>query len=305
MSGVGPYLHRLRYFVDDAWDEWRHSPGANLLALTALAASLFLGGSVLLVVANIDRQADEMRRDARVQVFLTDPVDVDRRTALAQELAAYPAIAGVTHIDKAEALRRYRTWAGEMGELAADLEMNPLPESFEVELVPGPDTLVAAQRVSERFSGQAGVAEVRFNRDWMARLEALLRMIHVGAVVAGAVVFVVVALVMAAVLRLAVHARRDEIEIMELVGATRSFVRGPFMVAGVVHGTLALVLAAVGIEAFRRAMLTWAESIGGAGLVGLLAGQPLGVRLTAALAAVGIVIALCGAYLAVRRPISD
>ena len=75
---MSPALGRLRYFLADAWDEFRHSPGANLLAAATLAAVLVLAAALLVVVRNLDRQLDRWREDVHVDVYLRDDADPAR-----------------------------------------------------------------------------------------------------------------------------------------------------------------------------------------------------------------------------------
>ena len=150
----------------------------------------------------------------------------------------------------------WRSWSDE-------LEANPLPASFEVFLRAGPGAAECGDGRGRRGSERGpGVEEVRFDRAWLRRLEALLDLARSGAPALALVVFAAVVFVMASVLRLAVYARRDEIEIMLLVGATPAFVRGPFLVAGVAQGLVASLLA---LAARRRACAgrRWAYAAGG------------------------------------------
>ena len=71
---LGPTLHRLRYFCTDAWDEWRHSPWVNLLAMGTLVAVLFLAGLIMLVLFNVTMRVEKLRSDIRVEVYLWDSI---------------------------------------------------------------------------------------------------------------------------------------------------------------------------------------------------------------------------------------
>ena len=203
-------------------------------------------------------------------------------------------------VDKDEALRRFRTSFGDLADMAADLATNPLPASYEAFVPSGSDGAGVAESAVAALAGHAGVEEVRHDRAWRERVDALIHVARSGGAGLALLVFAAVALVMANVLRLAVHARRDEIEIMLLVGATPSFVRGPFLVAGVFQG-LAASLGSLGlVEGIRRAALAYSGSRPGV-LLHLAAGNPLDVRMALLLTAVGLVVGLTGSWLAVRR----
>lgn len=296
------WIHRLRYFVTDAWDEWRHSPGVNLLAVVTLAATLFLAGLVLLVLSNLEHQLQHQRDNIQVQVYLADGIDADRRAAVELELERMTGVANVNYIDKNEAVRRYSEWAEQLVDLLDELETNPLPASFEVTLEAGPDAEAHGEAIVAALTGMPAVEEVRFDRDWLRKLEALLGLARIGGSGLAVIVFAAVIIVMASVLRLAVYARRDEIDIMLLVGATPSFVRGPFLVAGLGQGLLASILAVLLVEGARRGALAYAgsESIT---LIDLILERGLPLEWAGLMVVVGLAVSMVSAFFAVRASI--
>ena len=293
-------VHRLRYFFTDAWDEWRHSPGVNLLAVATLATVLFLAGLVMLVLSNVEHRVELLRQQVQVNVYLEDDITAEDRDSLQTELEAMEGVAVVEYVDKTEALRRYREWAANMADLIEELEINPLPESLDVFLATDPAAETRAGDVLTSLRGRDGIEEVRFDREWLRRLEALLDLARIGGTGLALIVFAAVMFVMASVLRLAVYARRDEIEIMLLVGATPSFVRGPFIVAGLGQGIIASALSLVVVETVRQASLAYTES-GSVVLLDLLAAQPLPLNLSMLVVVVGLAVSLTSSYFAVRQ----
>lgn len=293
---------RLRFFVSDAWDEWRHSPGVNLLALATLGTTLFIAGLVMLVLTNVERRVERLREDVRLQVFLADEISPADRDALRDDLAASPGVARVEYVDKDEALRRYRAWAGSTAALVDELRENPLPASLEVFLVAGGDAEERGAAIFNAVSRRPGVEEVRFDRELLRRLESLLDLARAGGTGLMVLVFGAVIFVMASVLRLAVYARRTEIDIMLLVGATPAFIRGPFLVAGAAQGVLSSALALVAVEAVRRFVLSSGRD-GSAALVDLVAAAPLPLQAAALLAGAGLAVSLAGSWFAVRRSV--
>jgi len=291
--------NRLRFFVADAWDEWRHSPGVNLLATVTLSATLALAGLVLLVLSNLERELELQRADVRVHVFLRDDADPEAVDALAAELSAMPGVAGVDRVDQEEALRRYREWAGSLAGLADELATNPLPASLEVTLVPGPQAQEQGEAILAAVRGRPAVEEGRFERDWLAKLEALLDLARLGGSGLALVVFGAVIFVMASVLRLAVYARKDEIEIMLLVGATPAFVRGPFLVAGLGQGIVASVLALGIVEGARLWTLSHGQAQSVA-LIRLIVDRPLPATESVLVVLAGLAVSLASAFFAVR-----
>lgn len=292
------WAYRLRYFVTDAWEECRHSPGVNLLAAGTLAATLFLAGLVVLVLSNVERRIDASLRDVRLHVFLDDAAPPAGVAVLRGELAGLSGVEAVEHVDKEQALARYREFRADLAELIPELGANPLPASLEVVLAPGHGR-ASAERIVERLAGRAGIEEVRFDGQELALWERRLELVQWTAGGLALLVFGAVVLIVASVLRLAVFTRRDEIGIMQLVGATATFIRGPFLVAGVAHGLVAAILAGAAVEALRQ--LAMVSAGGGAeALVELVAAHPIPVGRAALLALVGVLVSLAGAWFAVK-----
>jgi cell division transport system permease protein len=296
---VSALTAHLRYFVSDAVDEWRHAPGPNLLATVTLAAVLFVAAVNLLVLNNVSSHVGRWKQDLRVSVYLADGIDEAAAAALRERLEALPGVARIESVDKAEALARFRAAFPDLAEIPDELGDNPLPASLEVILEPGPSSQEAAGTIAATARGAEGVEEVRFDQAFLDRLDGILRVARWGGAGLGVVVLVAVGLVVAGVLRLTVHARRDEIEIMRLVGASPLFVRGPFLVAGIAQGWAGGLLALFLAEAVRRATATYAGMRPG-DLTDILAGRALPFPPSLTIVAIGTTLGAVSAWFAVR-----
>jgi cell division transport system permease protein len=134
------------------------------------------------------------------------------------------------------------------------LDANPLPASYEVRLQPHAATSTGVDELAQKLRATAGVADVRYDRQWLERLASTIEIVRfVGLAFAGVLVMAA-ALTVATVVRLALHARRDEIEIMQLVGAPTAYIRGPFVVEGVMQGGIGAVVALILLLVTYRAL---------------------------------------------------
>jgi cell division transport system permease protein len=291
---------RLGYFIRDAWESIRFSPAVTLLAFGTLLVVLIVSGAVLLLMSNIGTRLEVARSEVRVDVYLYEEITGVQREAIRSALDSAEGAARVDYVDKDMALARFEDWFGSTVDLADSLRDNPLPASFQVFLDPGREASEAAASLAGRVGGMAGVEEVRYDRAWLDRVDALLTLVRAGGTLVGGAVLVVLIFVIASVLRLAVFARRDEIEIMLLVGATPGFVRGPFLVSGLAMGLVSGCSALVGVEILRRVFLSSAGDQG-AVLVSMLAGNPLGPAQSILLLVTGVLVSLMASFVAVRQ----
>ncbi len=289
---------KLGFHATEAWEEFRHSPGPNLLAAGTLAAVLFVAGAILLVLANLSAALGEWGNTLRVEIYLEDDARAEEIEALRDRLAALPGVERVEHVTGEEALKRFREAFRSLAAVPEEIGENPLPASLEAYLTPQSAT-EGAKAVAVAAEGAPGVEEVRWDKSVAERIGGALATARWGGGALGALVFAAIVFVMAAVLRLAVLARRDEIEIMQLVGAGPALVAGPFLLAGAVHGALGGAVATAVLEGARRAAL--ARAAEGAGpLVSLVLGGPLPLAQSAILLATGVGIGVVGAWVAVR-----
>ena len=239
-------MRALKYFLSEAAASLWRGRGSAIFAVLTIAAGLFVLGFFLVVNANVQRVAARWAEAAEMSVFLKDDASAADLKTIDELVAASGLAAERQYVSKADALTRFRQEFPDLAPATARLERNPFPASFEVRLRP------EAQRAGEAvdglaatLSGVGGVAEVRYDRRWLSRLNAAIQVVGgIGALIVT-MLAMAAALTVANVVRLAAYARRDEIEIMQLVGAPLAYVRGPFIAEGVLQGGAGALLAIV------------------------------------------------------------
>jgi len=242
-------VRALRYAIEEAGLSLWRGRQAGLLSTLTIALALFVLGGFLVVTANLDRLGAEWSRAAELSVYLNDDVSPEQRRAVDAALASSDVVASREYVSKADALTRFRQTFSDLSRALDGLGGNPLPASIEARLRAGPDTSAAVDALAARLQQMPGVADVRYDRQWLARLMSAIGVVRGVGLVLGAVLTVAAALTVANVVRLALYARRDELEIMQLVGAPQAFIRGPFVMEGVLQGGAGamLALAALGV----------------------------------------------------------
>ncbi len=214
----------------------------TLVSILTIAFTLWVFALYLLFIINLRGLGISLQKDIRVTVYLRDDISPEARSAVESAARAEAPVRDVVYISKQQALQQFReTVPGEEALLAGLISedgKNPLPESFELVVVPGTDE-TALRRVAERLGQLEGVEEVQYGQDWIRNLTALLKILHLGGIGLGAVLSVVVVTVIANTIRLSVYTRREEIEILKLIGASERFIRAPFIVEGALVGATA------------------------------------------------------------------
>jgi cell division transport system permease protein len=237
----------LRYAIEEAAQSLWRGRQAGLLSTLTIALALFVLGGFLLVTANLDRMGAEWSRAAELSIYLKDSVTPAERKAIEDALPAGPIVASHEYVSKADALVRFKQTFGDLSVAVDQLGGNPLPASIEVRLTPGPGTGAGVDVLAARMQQLPGVADVRYDRQWLERLVSAIGIIRGVGLALGSVLTIAAALTVANVVRLALYARRDELDIMQLVGAPNAFIRGPFVMEGVLQGGVGALLALIAL----------------------------------------------------------
>jgi cell division transport system permease protein len=259
-------MRAIGYAFDEAVASlWRGRQG-GILSTGTIAIALFVLGAFLLIASNLQRLGDEWSRAAELSVYLKDGASAADRARVEQLLAPGEVVASYEFVSQDEALKRFKRTFADLAGTAETVGDNPLPASYEVRLQPSDRAQAGIDPLAAALRQAGGVSDVRYDREWLDRLLSAVSLIRAAGLVLGIVLTLAAALMVANVVRLALHARRDEIEIMHLVGAPTTFVRGPFVMEGVLQGgggaLVALaVLAAVFIAVRGRFLAPLAAAV--------------------------------------------
>ncbi len=248
-------MRALRYAFDEAVASLWRGRQAGLLSTGTIALALFVLGWFLIVTANLERLGVEWSSAAEMSVYLDDQITAEERSAIERALEPSEIVASREYVSKETALLRFRETFSDLAGSVETLGENPLPASYEVRLKAGPASEAGVEALGARLRETAAVADMRYDRQWLSRLMSAIAVIRGVGLVLGGVMAVAAALTVGSVVRLALHARREEIEIMQLVGAPSAYIRGPFIMEGVIQGGVgalaALTALAVAFFALR------------------------------------------------------
>jgi cell division transport system permease protein len=233
----------LRYAFDEAIRSLWRGRQSGLLSTATIALALFVLGAFLLVTSNLERLGAEWSSAAEMSVYLKDDVTPAERAAIEQLLAPGELVESREFVSKADALVRFKQTFSDLAAAVDSLGDNPLPASFEVRLRSGASSAASIDALAARLRETSGVSDVRYDRQWLARAMSAIGIVRTAGFTLGAMLIVAAALTVANVVRLALYARRDELEIMHLVGAPTVYVRGPFVMEGVLQGGLGALVA--------------------------------------------------------------
>lgn len=239
-------MRALAYFFSEAAESLWRSQRAAILSVLTIAAGLFVLGFFLMVNANLQRIIGGWSDTAELAVYLRDDAQPPQ-IAMVNELLTRSGLASsVTLVSKDEAKKEFARDFPDLAPATASLERNPFPASFAVRLNANAQSAPAAvENLTATLNSAPGVADVRYDRTWITRLNSTIGVIRGVGLVIVILLAIASALTVANVVRLTAMARRNEIEIMQLVGAPFAYIRGPFIAEGLIQGGVGAVVAIV------------------------------------------------------------
>lgn len=283
-----------------ALDGARRNPLIQLTAVGCIALSLLLVGVVQLTAVNVRRLSAGWGGDVQMTVYLEDGIQPARAQKIAAALAHLPGVRAVRTVDAHTAWERLKRGLGARGDLLDGVEEGFLPASIDVALVPGVAEVLRVHPAFARLQKTPGVEDVELVGDWAGRLRALERLLDGAGLAVATLVLCACLYIVGSTIRLGVFARRDEIELWKLVGATDGFVKAPFLVEGGLQGALGTSLAMAILYGLYRLAAPRVEAV----LGGWLAAGPIGFFTPAQLGlaiVLGTLLGLCGSALALGR----
>ncbi len=276
---------------------WREK-WINLLTLLSISIGLSLVTTFIMFTINMDSVIQRWAKNFGLVVYLSETISEIDETSLVTQFKKDPDILDIKYISKDTALQELRAILGSNALVVEGLSENPLPSSFELRvkrhlLEPG-----LVKRKAEKIAKLSGVEEVQYGEKWLSSLYTISRAMKLGALIIGCAIFIAITFITYSTIKIFFYRRKEEIETLKLLGATRSFVRVPFLIEGLIIGLLGGILSSLaifGIYTFTSAKVTeFLPSI-----QFFMASLPFQVYLVVPLA--GALVSVIGSYIAVGK----
>ncbi len=233
----------MPYSIREALAAFRRAPLLTGLSAAMIGLSLFVVGLFGVAAHNVRLVLDDVESRVEVVAYLHDEATPEEIEALETEVRNHAEVRDVLFVSRQEALELARTQLSGFEGAFDEIDGNPFPASLEITLQPGQGSSDAVRGVADLVRDAPFVEDVRYGQDWLDKVYLLRRVAGASALVVGGAFALVAALIIGAAIRLAVFARRDEISIMRLVGATDGFIRRPFLLEGLITGVLGSLVA--------------------------------------------------------------
>ncbi len=270
----------------------------SIATVLTVTVSLFLVGFSMMVSQGVRNATQRWQGGVEFVVFLNPTATEDQIASVGQDLEDSPDVENVTYVDKAGAYEEFKRLFADSPEMQEAVEPEILPPSYRVVPVnKDADTVTA---LSEQYEEKPGVQQVVSATDTIRLVQQLSSRLTVGMALVAVVLLGAAGLLILSAIRMAMYARRREIEVMKLVGATNWFIRVPFMVEGLVQGIVGAALAIVSLAIFRPFFEDWfPQDFTLFSAISLNAGEAFWIY--SVMAVIGCVVGAAGAGVAVTR----
>jgi cell division transport system permease protein len=252
---------RFSFFLSEAFGSMRRNWVMAMAAVITVFISTAILGAVLVTRDNLNQGATNLKNRVMIEVFVKDDATPEQTQALERKIRALPAVKSYKYISKEEALRRFRERFGER--IIKNLPINPLPASYEIQ-VKNADRV---DSVAQRFFNDPTVDNdpgthngVKYARETVRKMLGTISLIEKGMWVTTVIFAAAAVLLVSTTVRLSIFARRREVEIMRLVGATNWFIRWPFVLEGFITGLVGAMLAAAFVWVGNWGIANWIKS---------------------------------------------
>ncbi|MGN0660036.1 MAG: permease-like cell division protein FtsX [Emergencia sp.] len=292
-------MNRIGYNIRQALTQIGRNKGMSLASVFAITAMMLILGLFFVITVNVNLFTEMVKSDYdQVEIFLEDSTSREEAQDIMDSLEKYQGVESVEYRTKEDALNILKKRWGESSYLLDSLGENPLPSSVLITV----DSLENAGKVTDYAGTLSGVEDVKYYKETVEKLTSVTNFLQIAALVIMAFLVVVSVVVVSNTIKLTVFARAREISIMKYIGATNWFIRGPFLVEGIIIGIFAsLVSAGITWLLYSRIVDmigTQVMTILSSPLVpaGYLAGNLVCIFL-----AMGISIGACGSIISMRR----
>jgi cell division transport system permease protein len=292
-------LNSWGFAIKQAFKQVFRNRAMSVASMFSITAMLLILGLFFILVVNINMVSETAKKQFdTIQVYLLDTTTYEQATVMLSDLEKTEGVKEATYLSNEEAMSKWRTKWGENAYLLDGLDKNPLPNSLLIKVT----KLEAADAVVAKINTFQGIEDVKYYKDTVDQLMRITRFIQVGATIVILFLVIISVVVVSNTIKLTVLAREREISIMKYVGATNWFIRGPFLIEGILIGILSALIS-VGVISLLYYKIS--ELIGQQLFVMLsttmVPGAFLVVHLVWIFAALGVSIGACGSIISMRR----
>jgi cell division transport system permease protein len=254
LAGDG-YAGGIKYFFARALTNIRQNIFINIVTIGTITLALLIIALFLLVLVNLEGVAADWSKRVQVTAYFDRELSSQELSALKGKIQALPGTENIDYISKDEALKRFRSRLKGQESLLEGVSADALPASLEISLKKGSRGSEAVDVYVVSLKRIPGIGEIQYGEEWVKRFTAFMNFMRLVSALLGGFLLVAVVFIVSNTIKLTIYSRKDELEILGLVGATRFFIKAPYLIEGMLQGAAGSLLALLILFAFYEGFL--------------------------------------------------
>ncbi len=239
-------LKKLPYFFRKALSNIRYSMLVNLVTISTISVAILIFSTFVMIIFNLTNLVSRFEDDVHIVAYLDDEF-VGGNENIKKNLLKLNGIEKVWYQSKENALKVFKESLGENDLFLKDIQKNPLPASFELRLKEGYKDRKNIEAIAAALRSMGIFSDVSYGQEWLEHFHNFMNILKViGLAVGGGFLFAAV-FIISNTIKLTIFVRREEIDILRLVGATNSFIKAPFYIEGLIQGFVGSVISIIGL----------------------------------------------------------
>ncbi len=287
----------ISYTIKALKDIWSNA-FLNAVTVITIAFSVLIISAFTLVFINACALLESWTRNIRIMAYVQPDVSENGIRLCEQAIRAMPGAREVVFVPREEALDRLKARMKRQASLLDNLEENPLPDAFEIRTDRSLQSDTGIEALAVRIEALEAVEEVEYGQRWLGRFSNVLNLLRLGGYTLGCLFFMAAVFFVANTSRLVLYSRREEMEIMHLVGASDGYIRDPFYIQSLIQGAAGGVIGLMILFAAYKYVLT---SMSWVGTIDIFHLRFLSPEILAEFAAGSMFVGWLGCFLALRR----
>ncbi len=230
------------YFLRKAYRDIRRNILVNGVTIGIIVFSLLVISIFLVVLVNLNRLLVHWEGKIHVISYVRDGLSSREVENLERHIHELKEVRSIKYVSKSDARLLYERFLDNQKEILEGLDLDVLPASFEIQLKKEFYRGQGVKDFVKRLSQIKGITDIQYGGEWINRLSAIVHLLRWGQWIVGGILFLSISFIISNTIKLSIYARKEEIEIMRLVGATEGYIKIPFLIEGLFQGVSGAIL---------------------------------------------------------------
>jgi len=270
----------------------------NMVTVITIALSILIVSSFTLFFINATDVMDVWKKGIRIMAYLKPEHVRKNLSDIQQAIQSITGVQDAIFVSKDEALNLLKAQMRRQASLFENLKENPLPDAFEVRIIPASQRGEEVEMLAARIESLPEIEEVEYGQSWVGKFTSIINLFRLAGYAIGALFFMAAVFIVANTIRIVLYSRREEIEIMRLVGAADGFIKTPFYIEGLILGAMGGI---IGIGALFLIFLLISANVQQSMVAGLFQLRFLSMEGTGAILTGSMFAGWLGCYLSLKQ----